>query len=138
MEAALLPTLSAAPIGAAFLESRVARDDGYLWPIERRKMQARGPIRERMVEDIIAAVREGGEAAVVTVADLHRLDWSFDQIESHARTAFAVYRAEHEPRRKRRTLGRRDSAAAMATDAAALVIFAIPALFWAGVLAGVL
>ncbi|CAN7319372.1 hypothetical protein LJR009_001625 [Bosea sp. LjRoot9] len=134
----MLPTLSPAPIGAAFLESRVARDDGYIWPIERRKMQARGPTRERMVEDIIAAVREGGEAAVVTVADLHRMGWTFDQIEAHARTAFAVYKAEHEPRRSRRALGQRDSARHIATDAAALTVFVLPVLYWANILTGAL
>ncbi len=126
------------PVPSSVSEARRAVDDGYLWPVERQDMREAAHIRQRMGEDIHEAVHAGGEDAVVTVQNLWRKGWSFTQIEAHATVAFAVYKAEHGTRRTRRTLGRRDSVSAIATDAAALTLFIMPVLYWADILTGLL
>jgi hypothetical protein len=52
MEAALRPAIHL--LGRAYSESRIAVDDGHIWPFPRKKMVAPGAIAERMVEDINA------------------------------------------------------------------------------------
>ena len=116
--------------GRAGLESRIAQHDGYLWPFDRPRMVMPGPIRERMVEDIGRLVRDGGEDAVVTLADLSALGWPQAQVEAHGIAAFAAYKAATgacQPRRPDRAIGAR-----MVAEAAALLLFCGAALLWAG------
>ena len=132
MEVALLSAPApAVPVGSAYTESRVARDDGYLWPIERKRMVAPGAIRERMVEDIATLVHDGGEAAVVTQDDLIRLGWPPASVMAHATHAFAAFR----------NLGRRGrdrslSPGRLAAEAFALSLFLASVTLIAGVTAG--
>jgi hypothetical protein len=83
------------PIGRAFTESRIAVDDGHIWPFERTRMIAPGAIRERMVEDIVTLVQAGGDDAVVSIEDLGRQGWTQAHLDAHAAKAFAHYRAQH-------------------------------------------
>lgn len=137
MEAALTPAPSH-PIGRAYSESRIAVDDGYIWPFERQKMVTSGPIRERMVEDIDRLVHDGGEDAVVSVRDLERLGWTLGQIGEHGRLAFATFNAEHGPKHVRRKRAGSNAAHRIAADAAAAIVFVafigLSAAFHIGVL----
>jgi hypothetical protein len=133
MEAALQLAHSAPPS-----EARRAAHDGYLWPLPRDYMVEPRAIRDRMVEDIAALVNDGGADAVVTLDDLRRKGWELTQLGAHGTIAFALYKAEHSPRRTRRATGHRDSVTRLAAEAAALALFAAPVLFWAGVATGVL
>lgn len=127
------PQLPAQPItGRAYLESRIATDDGYIWPFERRLMQKPGPIRERMVEDIDALVRDGGEDAVVTLADLARLGWPHGLVEEHGKIAFRLFAVQQAGAERRRI----DSIPGRIAEAAALLLFCGAALLWAGIGAG--
>lgn len=130
--------LPSAPAGRGYAESRIAVQDGYLWPIERRLMQSPGAIRERMVEDIGALVHDGGESAVVTQECLVRKGWPRASVEAHASIAFAYFKAANRPRKTRRTLGGRDTVAGAMVEAAAISCFTLAALLWAGIAAGVL
>ena len=136
MEAALLQTATApegsALVGRAYLESRIATHDGYIWPVERRKMVAPGGIRERMVEDIGRLVRDGGEDAVVTLADLVHLGWPQGSVEACGKAAFAMYEVQHAGAERRRI----DSVPRRIAEAAALFLFCGSALLWAGIGAG--
>lgn len=138
MEAALSQSLSPAGFGRGYTESRIATQDGYLWPIERRLMQSPGAIRERMVEDIGALVHDGGEAAVVTQECLVRLGWPRRSVEAHAAVAFAYFKAANGPRKTRRTLGGRDTVAGAMVEAAAISCFTFATLLWAGIGTGVI
>jgi hypothetical protein len=117
-------------------EARRATDDGYVWLFSRQDMIDRGPIMDRMVEDIDFLLRTGGDEAVVTQQDLIRKGWTLAQFEDHGAIAFAYHRARHQPRKRRRTLGGRDSIRSMAVDLTALALFVAPVLFWAGRFAG--
>jgi hypothetical protein len=128
------PDQGSALTGRAFLESRIATHDGYIWPYERRLMQKPGPIRERMVEDIGRLVTDGGEDAVVTLADLARLGWPQGKVEEHGKAAFAIFAVQQAAKERRRV----DRPARIAAEAAALLLFCGTALFWAGVGAGAL
>ncbi len=118
--------------GRAWLESRIAQQDGYLWPFDRPRMVMPGPIRERMVEDIGRLVRDGGEDAVVTLADLTALGWPQAQVEAHGKAAFAMYAVQQAAGERRRI----DSSASRIAEAAALLLFCGAALLWAGVGSG--
>jgi hypothetical protein len=126
MEAALLPTTPYTH-GRAYSESRIAVDDGYIWPFQRPQMVAPGAITERMVEDIGALVRDGGEDAVVTLQDLGRLGWRPAQVEAHGEAAFALFHAAHR-RKPRRITGNRSTVRrpSLAGEAAVLALFAVP------------
>lgn len=106
MEAALQPHTATppAPMGRAYLESRIATQDGYLWPVERRLMLAAGPIRERMAEDIGRAIAACPADACVCEDDLIRLGWSPAQVAGHAGPAFEAVKAAR--RAARLPLGR--------------------------------
>lgn len=136
MEAALLQSATApegsALMGRAYLESRIAQHDGYLWPFDRPRMVMPGPIRERMVEDIGRLVRDGGEDAVVTLADLTALGWPQGQVEQHGKAAFAMYAVQQAGAERRRL----DSLPCRVAEAAALLLFCGAALLWAGLGAG--
>ncbi|KFC64005.1 hypothetical protein FG93_05515 [Bosea sp. LC85] len=124
-------------IGRAWLESRKAVDDGYIWPFPRHQMQARGAIRKRMVEDIQEMVHDGGAEAVVTIADLLNKGWPGETVLAHGVIAFQMFRAENGPTPKPIRLGsRRDSVRHMARDAVALGLFIASTLLIAGVTAG--
>lgn len=124
-------------IGRAWLESRKAVDDGYIWPYPRHEMQARGAIRERMVEDINEMVHDGGAEAVVTLADLLNKGWPGETVLAHGVIAFQMFRAENSPPPKAIRLGsRRDSFRRMASEAVALGLFLASTLLIAGVAAG--
>lgn len=118
-------------MGRGYLESRIAVDDGYIWPIDRPQMVSAGAITERMVEDIGALVNDGGEAAVVTLDDLTRQGWLPEQTRRHGARAFALYEAAHrKPRRvtgNRSTVRRRD----WRDEAACLAMLALPIALWA-------
>jgi hypothetical protein len=133
MDRALLQTADtpegSALTGRAYLESRIAQHDGYIWPFERPRMVMPGPIRERMVEDIGALVRDGGEDAVVTLADLIRLGWPQSHVEAHGKTAFAMFAVQQAARERRRI----DSVPGAIAEAAALLLFCGSALLWAGI-----
>lgn len=132
-------TPAPAGFGRGYTESRIATQDGYLWPIERRLMQSPGAIRERMVEDIGALVNDGGQDAVVTQECLVRLKgWPRTSVEAHASIAFAYFKAANGPRKTRRTLGGRDTVAGAMVEAAAISCFTFAALLWAGIGAGVI
>ncbi|WP_126112399.1 MULTISPECIES: hypothetical protein [unclassified Bosea (in: a-proteobacteria)] len=118
--------------GRAYLESRIAQHDGYLWPFDRPQMLMPGPIRERMVEDIGRLVRDGGEEAIVSLADLVALGWPLASVEACGAAAFAVFNVQ-EARREREEL---DGAGRPFVEAAALLLFCSAALLWAGVGAG--
>lgn len=115
-------------MGRAYLESRIAQHDGYIWPFDRPRMVMPGPIRERMVEDIRRLVMDGGEDAVVTLADLAALGWPQAQVEAHGKTAFAMFEVQQAGAERRRI----DSAASRIAEAAALLLFCGAALLWAG------
>lgn len=115
--------------GRAWLESRIAQHDGYIWPIDRPRMVMPEPIRQRMIEDIGRLVRDGGEDAVVTLADLTALGWPKAQVEAHGQAAFAMF-AVHQAASERRRI---DSGPRRVAEAAALFLFCGAALFWAGV-----
>lgn len=119
-------------------EARRAVDDGYLWPVARPDMVEAKHIRSRMVEDIDAAVHDGGEAACVTLDDLRRLGWTLDQIGDHASIAFAIYKAEGKVAGARGRIVRRDSVPAMAASAVASLMMVVSIGIWAGVATGVL
>lgn len=136
MEAALQPTQH--PIGRAYSEARIAVDDGYIWPFERNRMVAAGPIRERMVEDIGRLVNDGGDDAVVSLEDLGRKGWSLAQIADHGRLAFATFNAEHGPKHVRRKRAGSHTARRIAADAAAAIIFVAFVGLAAGLHSGVL
>ncbi|PZR94139.1 MAG: hypothetical protein DI537_08605 [Stutzerimonas stutzeri] len=123
------PLEGSARTGRAWLESRIARDDGYLWPFDRPRMVMPGPIRERMIEDIGRLVRDGGEDAVVTLADLTALGWPQAQVEAHGQAAFALFAVQQAARERRRI----DSGPRRVAEAAALLLFCGAALFWAGI-----
>lgn len=120
--------------GRAYLESRIAQHDGYIWPFDRPRMVMPGPIRERMVEDIGALVRDGGEDAVVTLADLAHLGWPQGQVEAHGKAAFAMFEVQQAAAERRRI----DSGPRRIAEAAALLLFCSAALLWAGLGAGAL
>lgn len=126
------------PIGRAFSESRIAVDDGYIWPFTREKMVTPGAIRERMVEDIAAEVRDRTQDAVVSIDNLRRLGWTLRQIEAHATIAFAVYKTETGVRHASGAIVRRDSAAAIAGSAAAALLLVASVALWAGHATGLL
>lgn len=127
------------PVSQAPLsEERRAVDDGYLWPVERARMVEVRPIRDRMVEDITAAVNDGGADAVVCMDDLRRKGWTGAQVEAHATGAFAFYNAELSPRRPRRTTGHRDSIGRVAGSAAAALVFLASTGLIAGLFTGAL
>lgn len=136
MEAALLQSATvpegSALMGRAYLESRIAQHDGYIWPFERPRMLMPGPIRERMVEDIGRLVMDGGEDAVVTLADLAVLGWPLAVVEAHGPAAFAIFDVQQAAAERRRL----DSAACRVAEAAALLLFCSAALLWAGLGAG--
>lgn len=119
-------------------EARRAVDDGYLWPVARPDMVEAKHIRARMVEDIDAAVHDGGEAACVTLDDLRRLGWTLDQVGDHASMAFAIFKAEAKVACTRGKIVRRDSVPAMAASAVASLMLAVSIGIWAGVVTGVL
>lgn len=122
------PAPGSALMGRAWLESRIAQHDGYLWPFDRSRMVMPGPIRERMVEDIGRLVRDDGEDAVVTLADLARLGWPQGQVEEHGKAAFAMYEVQQAARERRRI----DSVPGRIAEAAALLLFCGAALLWVG------
>lgn len=132
MEAALphlaAPAAQAPAFGRAYLESRTATEDGYIWPYDRGQMISPGPIRERMVEDIGRLVRNGGEDAVVSNADLIRLGWPAAVVEAHASDAFTRFKTSQEGRPR----SRRARLAEAGLEAAALALFCTAALLWAG------
>lgn len=119
-------------------EERRAVDDGYIWPVERPAMVGAKTIRERMVEDIAAEVRERTQDAVVSIDNLRRLGWTLRQIEAHATIAFAAYKAETGVRHASGAIVRRDSAAAIAGSAAAALLLVVSVGLWAGHATGVL
>lgn len=98
------PDTPPAPMGSAYLESRIATHDGYIWPVERRLMQAAGPIRERMAHDIHQAIAEIGADECVGEDTLRWMGWTPAQIEAHATSAFEKVKAER--RARRQPLGR--------------------------------
>jgi hypothetical protein len=136
MEAALphhaAPAAQAPAFGRAYLESRTATEDGYIWPYDRGQMISPGPIRERLVEDIGRLVRNGGEDAVVSNADLIRLGWPAASVERFGFEAFTRHKAQQEgaPRPRRLRF------AEAGLEAAALTLFCTAALLWAGLGAG--
>jgi len=115
-------------MGRAYLESRIAQQDGYLWPFDRPRMVMHGPIRERMVEDIGRLVRDGGDDAVVTLADLTTLGWPQAQVEAHGKAAFAMFEVQQAGAERRRI----DGIPGRIAEAAALLLFCGAALLWAG------
>lgn len=119
-------------------EERRAADDGYIWPVDRPAMVGGKTIRERMVEDIAAEVRDRTQDAVVTIDNLRRLGWTLDQIGTHATMAFALYKAQARVAGARGAIVRRDSVAAMAGSAAAALLFVVSVAVWAGRATGVL
>lgn len=121
-------------------EDRRAVDDGYLWPVRREAMTQASPIRQRMVEDIAALVQDGGCDAAVSLQDLGRKGWSADQLAAHGRFAFAIFNAEHAPRRTRRVTGNRDTVRRVSSgfSAMALGLFLAPVLLFFGIAAGAL
>lgn len=123
---------------APLSEVRRAVDDGYLWPVARPAMVDGKAIRQRMVEDIAAAVRERTQDAVVSIDNLRRLGWTLDQIASHATMAFAIYKAEHGIKGRRGAVVRRDGAAAIAASALASLVLVACVALWAGLGTGVL
>lgn len=126
------PTPGSALMGRAYLESRIAQHDGYLWPFDRPRMVMPGPIRERMVEDIDRLVMDGGEEAVVTLADLRALGWPQGSVEAHGNAAFAMYEVQQAGAERRRI----DGIPGRIAEAAALLLFCGAALLWAGLGAG--
>lgn len=128
LQSAKVPEGSAL-MGRAYLESRIATHDGYIWPFDRPRMVMPGPIRERMVEDIGRLVRDGGEDAVVTLADLTRLGWPQGQVEEHGKAAFAMFEVQQAAAERRRI----DSVPGRIAEAAALLLFCGATLLWAGV-----
>lgn len=137
MEAALLPTTPYTH-GRAYSESRIAVQDGYIWPFERHQMVARGAITERMVEDIAALVNDGGADAIVTLQDLGRCGWLPAQLGAHGEAAFTLYRAAHRPP-KRRLTGNRSTVRrhGLAREVAAYALFALPVALLARQMLGV-
>ncbi|TCR69716.1 hypothetical protein [Bosea sp. BK604] len=124
----------AAGHGRGYLESRIATQDGYIWPFERARMVSAGAIGERMVEDIRALVFDGGEDAVVSLADLLSKGWTSEQIRAHGQPAFCRFNEEREKDEAsgvyafgRDTLGRQF------VEAASLGIFCFGLLTWAGI-----
>lgn len=91
-----------APIGTAFTESRIATQDGYLWPLPRDRMVSRGAVRERMVEDLDGLRRARLPDECVTDDDLIRLGWHPEQVLAHAPAAFAAHKAALKPARAER------------------------------------
>lgn len=127
-------SLAPAPaIGRAWLESRKAVDDGYIWPYLRHEMSAPGAIRERMVEDIKEMVHDGGADAVVTLQDLVLKGWTAEQTVAHGQPAFQIFRAEKQKAWKRR---RFSQSIGTGIEAAALALFIGNLWFWAGVATG--
>lgn len=118
---------------ARALEARTVTDDGYIWPLTRENMASRGPIRERMLEDIRALVHDGGADAVVTLADLGRKGWTPEQVIAHGVAAFQAFRAENQKGWKKRRFRR---AAGTGIEAAALLLFLGNLWLWAGLAAG--
>ncbi|QEL26130.1 hypothetical protein FQV39_28620 [Bosea sp. F3-2] len=118
--------------GRGYLESRIAVDDGYIWPFDRPKMVSEGAITERMVEDIGALVNDGGEAAVVFLDDLTRLGWLPEQTRRCGARAFALFEAAHRKPR-RRTTGNRSTVRRpdWRGQAACFVMLALPVALWA-------
>lgn len=116
--------------GRAFLESRIATQDGYLWPVERRLMQAPGAIRERMQEDIHRLVHDGGEAPTVTQDDLIRLGWPPASVMGHATHAFQAFRAA------RKGPGRSDAPVRLAAELVALGLFVASVSLIGGIIGG--
>lgn len=114
------------PTGRGYLESRIAVDDGYIWPFDRPQMVSEGAITERMIEDIGALVNDGGESAVVTLDDLTRQGWLPEQTRRFGARAFALYEAAH--RKPRRTTGNRSTVRKPGFEevAACLAILAVP------------
>lgn len=97
-----------APMGRAYLESRIATHDGYIWPVERRLMLAAGPIRERMAQDIRQAIAEIGADECVSEDTLRWIGWLPAQIEAHAGPAFEQVKQARKAERRatRLPLGR--------------------------------
>lgn len=120
------------PIGRAYSESRIATQDGYLWPFPRHQMVAPGAILERMVEDIAALVRQDGEDAVVSLQHLGSLGWLPAQVEAHGARAFA----RHNGQADNPLPGAR--AARFAAEAACLLCFLSGLGILTGALTGVL
>jgi hypothetical protein len=117
------------PHGRAYLESRKAVDDGYIWPFARHEMVAPGAIVERMVEDIAGLVNDGGDAPCVTLDDLTRCGWRPEQTAAYGARAFKRFE-EAQAKPKRRQTGNRSTVRrhGYRQEAAALACFALPIL----------
>lgn len=126
------------PAGRAYSESRIAVDDGYIWPFPRAQMVTPGTIRERMIEDIARAVNDGGDAPCVTLDDLRRCGWTQAQVETHGERAFEAYKAKKRVTQAAGALTRRDTPAQIAASALASVIFVASLALWAGHATGAL
>lgn len=73
--------------GAGMAECRKAVQDGFIWPVERRRMRHPVNIRARMAEDFAALRREKGAHGVVLDLDMIALGWTRPQVEAHGRHA---------------------------------------------------
>lgn len=126
------------PAGLALSEARKAVDDGYIWPIERRRMADAEAITARMVEDVTALVKDGGDAPCVTLDDLTRCGWRPEQTAAYGARAFKRFE-ETQARPKRRQTGNRSTVRrhGYGQEAAALACFALPILILARQMLGV-
>lgn len=136
MEAALLPTTY--PLCRAISEARTATHDGYIWPVERRRMVDAAAITARMVEDIAALVRQESDQPCVTLDDLTRCGWHPAQTDRHGALAFKRFEELHAKPERRRT-GNRSTVRrhSYAQEAAVLACFAFPIALLARQMLGV-
>jgi hypothetical protein len=72
---------------AAAREARLSTQDGHIWPVQRAAMVTRDTIRERMAEDLGAALREAGEFEAVCDGALLALGWTPEQVRIHGAAA---------------------------------------------------
>ena len=123
----------------AELESRIAVQDGYIWPIDRVQMVTPSAIRDRMVEDIEREVRERTEDAVVTCAQ-PAAAWA--GISARSRRTPIMPSKSTRPRSAvrgaRGAIVRRDSAVQIAASAVASLVFVVSLALWAGHATGAL
>ena len=115
------------PAGLALSEARKAVDDGFIWPIERRRMADAEAITARMVEDITALVNDGGDAPCVTLDDVTRYGWRPEQTATYGARAFKRFE-DSQAKPKRRLTGNRSTVRrnSWRQEAAALACFSLP------------